>query len=43
MKRDLELIREILQFAENLDAGQTSGVATDEHSAQEIAEHIGKI
>jgi hypothetical protein len=40
MKRDMELIREILQFAENLSAGQTSGVATDKHSAQEIAEHI---
>lgn len=40
MKRDMELIRDILQIAENLEAGQTSGVASNEHSEHEIAEHI---
>ncbi len=40
MKRDLELIRKILLLAENLPSGEISGIRSDDHIENEVAEHI---
>lgn len=40
MKRDMELIRKILIYTEKLPAGEISGINSDDHSENEVAEHI---